>query len=167
MQERTCLKKYPSQVTTAHVIHNSVRGDITLVVTKQDDEGVKPSLKFTQRLQKWNMKDIRSSSSNRQPLLNDEEQMLFAQALDTKEGKEAINELKNSTVNEETDKVIDFITDKVLKPTAFKQSFAKLKEEKLAEFGTKSARSLSINVRQMFDHLVLKGIIKIQESIKA
>lgn len=161
----TYFKRYPGQVTTASVIHSDVRGDITLYTTIEDLKEYRPVKKRKEKLTKWDMKDIRSSSSTRHLRLTEEEHDKFEKALDTPEGKKAIADLKNSIINREVNQVIDFIHTNVLKSQSLKNVIGKLKEENLTEYGTKSASSLAITIKQMYDHLVQSGIIKIEQPI--
>jgi hypothetical protein len=163
MIEQPIEKRYNREITSASVYYNPYT-DKTILTVIEERLNDKSTRSFTIRLEKWQMKDIRSSSSNRKPILSREEQLLFAKALETEEGKKAIKELKINKANNTLDKVIDSISS-TLKSNKYKEAFRSLKSEKITGFGYDTEASLSINARDMYDHLVNAGIIKIEQPV--
>lgn len=163
MIEQPIEKRHNREITSASVYYNPYT-DKTILTIIEERLSDKSTRSFTLRLEKWQMKDIRSSSSNRKPLLTQEEHSLFSEALKSEEAREAIKRLKISKANNTLNTAIDSISS-ILKNDKTRQAFKSLKSEEIEEFGNENPNSLSITVKDMYDHLVNIGIIKTEQPV--
>lgn len=162
MYEENYFRNYPSEVTTVLIIHDYLDDATTMITTKEDSHRRRTTKVRKEKLQKWIMRDIASSGSKRELELSAKEHELFIQALKTEQGKQAISELKSNRLNKKVNEVVDVLSDKVIKSKVLKDIWALLKTEDLE---VDSTRSPSITSRDMYDFLVEKGIIKINQPI--
>jgi hypothetical protein len=156
----TFLKEHPGQVTTACTVYDE-KTNKTIVFLNIENSSINKR-PFIRKIvpPKWDMRHIKPSPQ-RELRLTDIEHLKFSQALKTQEGRKAVAELKNKVANIGLNNFIDFLSDKLIKVDNLKKVFLSLKNHDLQGNDNQPLRSLSISVRDMYDYLIEKKIIKL------